>query len=110
MLLHCARTDGQDRSDVFVGLAGAKPVEHVTFARGERCFDFCERLVVAGGARAKTIQMTQVRPDHLNKLAIPIAKAALAAVDYEADEDVPIDIDRHCHHVIDPDGAVVVVK
>jgi hypothetical protein len=50
--------------------------------------------------------MAKVRPDQLNASAIPIAKAALAAVDHEAEEDVPIDMDRHRHHVIDPDRAV----
>jgi len=104
------KTSGDADTLTFRGLSGAEPIEYVAFARGQRCCNFCEPVVVAGSARAQAIQVAKVRPDDLNNLAIAIAKAALAAVDHEADEDVPIDMDRYCHYVIYPDGAVVVVE
>ncbi len=83
MLLHGARTDRQDRSNVLVGLAGAKPIEYVAFARGKRRIDARPGIVVVRSACAKTIQVTEVRPDDLEALAILIAKAVLTAVDHD---------------------------
>jgi len=111
MLLDGARARAEDRGDVAVRLARRNPVEHLALARREQRGGAVERRV--GGQRVRVldrdgepVEVREVRARELREVALAVGERAAAAAEDEADQEPPVDVDRHRHRVRGADRAV----
>ena len=67
------------------------------------------RGVHRGVCAGEPVEVRKMRPQGFGELELALAERARGAVEDEADEEPPVDVDRQRHGVADADRAVVVV-
>ena len=105
--MHRARAHAENFSDVLVGLARRQPAENLALARGDRQSGKPARLAPAH--QQVSIQRGERLARQVEQRAFALAEVAPIAVQHKAHQQAAVHEQRHRHHLVDADAAVVLV-